>query len=81
MTRRISAGELEDRYKLKHLLYDFFDEMYEGMFRNLPEKGMSWRDCSRDWLLEELTKHVKRNDWVSASNFCFMLRDLEKIKR
>jgi len=75
--RRISAGELEDAYKAKHRLYDFFDEMFSEVFRHFEYKGTSWKHCKTTYLKKQLRKCVKENDWVDAANFCFMLRDRE----
>lgn len=77
MCRRVSAGELEDRYKIKHSLFDFYMEMLGELIDHAEEKGRSWRDCNRHQLLEELNKHMKANDWVGVANFAFFLRDLE----
>lgn len=72
---RMSAGELEGLYKTKHELYDFFDEMQSKVFRKFGEKGRTWKNCDIQYLIDELIKHVKKEDWVDVANFCFMLRD------
>lgn len=77
MSRRVSAGELEDRYKIKHALYDFFCEMKAELMRHAEDKGRSWRKCHPKYLLRELMKHAKEGDWVGVANFAFFLRDLE----
>ena len=78
MFRRVSAQELEQRYKLKHLLLDFFDSMKAKMYENLEEKGFSWKNCDVDYLVTELVKHVNDKDWVDVANFAFMLDDRHK---
>ncbi len=82
MSRRVSAGELEDRYNLKHLLLDFTDEMKSDMYDNLEEKGLSWKDddCSEAYLRKKLLEHAKAGNWVSVANFAFMLDDKDKTK-
>ena len=80
MCRRVSAGELEDRYKIKHALYDFFCEMKAELMRHAEDKGMSWREVREDYLLRELVKHMKAGDWVGMANFAFFLRDRELNK-
>jgi len=83
MSRRVSAEELEQGYKLKHLLLDFTDAMKDAMYENLEEKGFSWRDdeCfdepSKAYLKRKLREHVKVGNWVSVANFAFMLHDKE----
>lgn len=77
MCRRVSAGELEDRYKLKHLLLDFTDEMRAELRRQLEVKGLSWKECDKKYLKEKLLANVKKGHWVDAANFAFMLRDKE----
>lgn len=81
MSRRISAGELEDRYKLKHKLYDFFDKMYSAIFRHFRDKGSSWKTCKKSYLLKKLKEHIKKEDWVDVANFAFFLGEREKMKR
>lgn len=77
MTRRVSAGELEDRYKIKHSLFDFYMEMLSDLIDHAEEKGTSWQDAEipEKYLLGELKKHLKEKDWVSVANFAFFLRD------
>jgi hypothetical protein len=77
MSRRVSAGELEQRHKLKHLLLDFTDEMSDAMYENLEEKGFSWKSCSIKHLKKKLLEHAKVGDWVAVANFAFMLHDKE----
>ena len=73
--RRISAGELESRYKTKHELYDFFDEMFNEVFRHFEYKGNSWKDCDLTFLKQQLQKCIDTEDWVDAANFCFFLHN------
>lgn len=77
MSRRVSAGELEQRHKLKHLLLDFTEEMKSAMYENLEEKGFSWQSCSIKYLKKKLLEYVKVGDWVAVANFAFMLHDKE----
>ena len=75
MSERVSAGELEQRYQLKHLLLDFTDEMKDAMYDNLEVKGFSWKDCTKHYLTKKLLEHIKAGNWVSVANFAFMLHD------
>lgn len=77
-SRRISAGELEDRYKLKHDLFDFYTDMWATIRRNLPDKGTSWKTCKISYLKKELREHIKKGDWVGVANFAFFLAEREK---
>lgn len=79
--RRVPAEELELRYKLKHLMLDFFDEMKQKMRSHLEDKGFSWKSCSAQYLKNELISHVEKADWVDVANFCFMLDDKDKEKK
>jgi len=82
MSERTSAGELEQRYKIKHLLIDFTDEMKALMYHNIPDKGMSWRDkkiCSMSYLKKKLLKAVADGDWVTVANYAFMIYDRTEI--
>ena len=76
--RRISAGELEARYKTKHELLDFFEEMQAKIYYHFEDKGTSWKTCPIGFLKLELIKHVKREDWVDVANFAFMLDDRQR---
>ena len=75
MSRRVSAEELEQRYKLKHLMLDFTDSMLSEMRMTLEQKGFSWRTCDEAYLKRKLRKKVKEEDWVAAANYAFMLQD------
>lgn len=77
MCRRVSAGELEDRYNIKHRLFDFYMEMLDELIDHAEDRGMSWRQVRQTYLLRELVKHMKAGDWVATANFCFFLRDRE----
>lgn len=77
---RISAGELELRYKLKHLLLDFFDRMKEKMYMNLHEKSFSWRKCPKNYLKKKLLEHLESENWISVANYAFMLNDIKEVK-
>lgn len=70
---RVPAGELEQRYKLKHLLLDFTDKMSYQMYRNLREKGFSWKTCTRKHLIDKLIKNLDAENWVDIANYAFML--------
>lgn len=76
--RRVSAGELQLRYELKHAIQDFSDEMLNAMLNHAEDKGDSWKTCSEKYLLKELRKHVRKRDWIDVANFCFMLLDKER---
>ena len=78
MCRRVSASELELRYKLKHWLLDFFDEMKAQMYENLEDKGNSWKTCEEKFLIEKLREHIKDRSWIDVANYAFMLRDRQK---
>jgi len=80
MSRRVSAGELELRWKLKHWMQDFFDEMKSEMMDNLEYKGDSWKTCKKPYLLKKLQAKIDEEDWVALANYCFMLRDRELNK-
>lgn len=71
--RRISAGELQARYELKHDLYDFQDEMHAEIWRHWNDKGESWKSVPIEYLKGELIKHFGKGDFVSVANFCFFL--------
>lgn len=73
--RRVSAGELELRYKLKHLLLDFFDSMKAQMYENLEDKGFSWKTCDVQYLRQKLRTHIKAGNWVDVANYAFMLHN------
>lgn len=75
MTRRVSAGELEFRYKLKHILLDFFDSMKAQMYENLEDKGFSWKTCDIKSLQRKLREHIKAENWVDVANYAFMLNN------
>lgn len=77
-SRRISAGELEDRYIIKHALFDFYMEMLDELIMHAEDKGLSWRACKKSALLIALKKHVKDKDWVGVANFAFFLAEIEK---
>lgn len=75
MSHRVSAGELELRWKLKHWLYDFFDSMKYRMMENLHEKGTSWKKITKKYLLRKLRASIKAGNWVDVANYAFMLND------
>ena len=76
--RRVSAGELEQRYKLKHLLLDFFDSMKAHMYANLENKGFSWKTCDAKYLRRKMRENIKAGHWVDAANYAFMLNDTKE---
>ena len=76
--RRVSAQELEQRYKLKHMLFDFYGEMLSELREHLEDKGFSWKTCKKSYLLRELRGHLKEKDWVGVANFAFFLADRER---
>lgn len=79
MRRRVSAGELEDRYNIKHALFDFYMKMLHELIAHAEEKGTSWQDAeiTKKYLIGELKQHLKNEDWISVANFAFFLRDRE----
>lgn len=81
MSRRVSAGELELRYKLKHWLLDFFDEMKAQMYENLEDKGSSWKTCEEEFLIKKLRERIKDRSWVDVANYAFILRNRQKEAR
>ena len=84
MSERTSAGELQQRGEIKHLMLDFYDEMKWAMQENIPQKGMSWRDndvCTTDYLKRKLRQAVKCGAWVAVANYAFMLNDREHFGR
>jgi hypothetical protein len=92
MAERTSAGELEQRYKIKHLLLDFTDRMKAAMYENIQEKGMSWqrktihmtteRSVSMEAFLKgALMEHARAGEWVAVANYAFMLDDREKVEK
>ena len=81
MIRRVSAQELEQRYKLKHLLLDFFDSMKAQMYENLEDKGFSWKNCNVDYLREKLWEHWRDGNWVDVANYAFMLQDRKEEEK
>jgi len=76
--RRVSAGELEDRYKIKHELFDFYMEMLGELINHAEDKGLTWKTCRKSYLLRELRGHIKERDWVGVANFAFFLADRER---
>jgi len=79
--RRVSADELEARYKTKHGLLDFFDLMKTKIHEHFEDKGISWKTCPIGFLKLELLKHAKNEDWVDVANFAFMLDDRQRNKK
>jgi len=71
--RRISAGELQDRYELKHDLFDFYDSMHAEIWRHWEDKGASYKTCKISYLRSQLVKHINKQDWVSVANLAFFL--------
>jgi len=78
---RVSAQELEYRYKLKHLLLDFTDKMSYQMYRNLREKMFSWRTCKRKNLIDKLIENIDSENWVDVANYAFMLDERSESDR
>jgi len=78
--RRVSAHELELKYIIKHKIRDFTDAMLEKMFRNLEEKGDSWKRCSTEYLKDKLLEHAQVGNWVSVANYAFILSDNEILE-
>lgn len=76
--RRISAGELEARYKMRHELFDFWSEMEGAILDNFEEKQDSWKTLSSRTLLKKLREHLKARNWVDVANFAFMLHDKQR---
>ena len=72
-SRRISAGELEDRYKTRHELFDFCTSMENQIMRNFEQKQTSWKSCSKKYLLKKLRKSLKKGNWVDVANYAFFL--------
>ena len=77
MCRRVSAGELEARYKTKHELLDFFDAMKAKIFKYFEDKGTSWKECDKEDLINKLVQSVNDEDWTSVANYAFFLSDKE----
>lgn len=74
---RISAGELQDRYTLKHTLFDFYMDMWSTIISHFPNKGSSWKTCKLSYLKRELRGHIKEGDWIDVANFAFFLHQRE----
>lgn len=76
--RRISAGELENRYKTRHELFDFYTSMENQIMRQFEVKQTSWKSCSKKYLLKKLKKNLKQGNWVDVANYAFFLANRKK---
>ena len=59
-------------------LTHFKAEMHDQIEKNIPEKCLSWRISSKEYLENKLQEYAKANRWVAVANIAFMLWENEK---
>lgn len=71
----------EDIKKIGNHIHDFAVLMRDRMFDEAIEGQVGWDESeNRDRLVEYLSQHIKKEDWLDAANFCLMLHFIDNPK-
>lgn len=65
----------------KERMNQFVNCMKDRIKTNMKEKNLSWRDMQYFDLIEKLKNNIEDNDWISVSNYAFMLWENNEIEK